>query len=105
MLHLKRWLIIAAAIVLFLLGLASVWTPFPIGALLMAFATVLLVTNSRGGRQFVRNVRRRIGFVDSWMAWFEARSKAKMARVLKTTRPLERRLGLRPHLPSAPPAE
>ena len=90
--HVRRWLIIIAAILLFLLGLASVWTPFPIGALLMTFATMLLVTNSRTGRQFVRNMRRRFQFVDARMAWFENRSKAKMIRVLKTTRPLERRL-------------
>lgn len=92
--HIKRWLIITAAIALFLLGLASVWTPFPIGAVLMAFATVLLITNSRTGRQFVRNIRRRFGFIDKQMAWFEARSKAKMVRVLRTTRPLERRVDL-----------
>ncbi|TLP45490.1 MULTISPECIES: hypothetical protein [Cohaesibacter] len=91
--RIKRWLIITIAIVLFLLGLASVWTPFPIGAVLMTFATVLLITNSRKGRQIVRNIRRRFVFVDARMAWFEARSKIKMVRVLKTTRPLERRLG------------
>ncbi len=90
--RIKRWLIITIAIVLFLLGLASVWTPVPIGAVLMTFATVLLITNSRKGRQFVRNLRRRFAFVDARMAWFEARSKIKMVRVLRTTRPLERRL-------------
>ena len=90
--RLKRWLIITIAIVMFLLGLASVWTPIPIGAVLMTFATVLLITNSRKGRQFVRNLRRRFDFVDARMAWFEARSKIKMVRVLRTTRPLERRL-------------
>nr|WP_321445282.1 hypothetical protein [uncultured Cohaesibacter sp.] len=90
--RLKRWLIITIAIVMFLLGLASVWTPIPIGAVLMTFATVLLITNSRKGRQFVRNLRRRFAFVDARMAWFEARSKIKMVRVLRTTRPLERRL-------------
>ena len=92
--HIKRWLIITAAVALFLLGLATVWTPFPIGAVLMTFATVLLITNSRTGRQIVRNIRRRFSFVDAQMAWFEARSKAKMVRVLRTTRPLERRLNV-----------
>ncbi|WP_373235420.1 hypothetical protein [Cohaesibacter celericrescens] len=92
MAHIKRWLIIAAASLLFFIGLASVWTPFPIGAILMMFATVLLITNSRTGRNFVRGVRRRFAFVDNRMAWFESRSQAKMVRVLRTTRPLEYRL-------------
>lgn len=99
MVHLKRWLIIAAAILMFLVGLASVWTPFPIGAILMTFATVLLITNSRTGRAFVRKIRRRFAFVDGRMAWFEDRSKAKMVRVLRTTRPLESRLRLRQEVP------
>ena len=93
--HFKRWLIIAAAILMFLLGLASVWTPFPIGAVLMTFATVLLITNSRTGRAFVRGVRRRFAFIDGRMVWLENRSEAKMVRVLRTTRPLESRLRLR----------
>ena len=92
MAHIKRWLIITAAILLFLVGLASVWTPFPIGAILMTFATALLITNSRRGRAFVRRVRRRYRFVDARMIWFEDRSRAKMVRILKTTRPLESRL-------------
>nr|WP_321458059.1 hypothetical protein [uncultured Cohaesibacter sp.] len=92
MVHFKRWVIIAFAIALFLIGLASVWTPVPIGAILMTFATFLLIANSRKGRAFVRGARRRFKIIDKQMRWFEARSKAKMVRVLKTTQPLESRL-------------
>ncbi|WP_319484091.1 hypothetical protein [uncultured Cohaesibacter sp.] len=92
MVHIKRWVIIAFAIMLFLVGLASVWTPVPIGAVLMTFATFLLIAYSRRGRALVRGVRRRSALVDKQMRWFETRSKAKMVRVLKTTQPLESRL-------------
>lgn len=102
MAHFKRWLILAMAIMLFLIGLASVWTPVPIGAVLMTFATVLLISNSRTGRAFVRGVRRRFRFIDGRMVWFEDRSKAKMVRVLRTTRPLESRLRLRSSAPTPP---
>ncbi|WP_319410998.1 hypothetical protein [uncultured Cohaesibacter sp.] len=92
MVHIKRWLIIAFAIMLFLVGLGSVWTPVPIGAILMTFATFLLIAYSRRGRALVRSVRRRFDLIDRQMRWFEGRSKAKMVRVLKTTQPLESRL-------------
>ncbi|SNY92506.1 hypothetical protein SAMN04515647_2779 [Cohaesibacter sp. ES.047] len=95
MAHLKRWLMLSAAVVLFLLGLASVWTPFPIGAIMMMAATVMLITHSRTGRSFVRRVRRRFAFIDNLMIWFEDRSQASMVRILKTTRPLESRLKVR----------
>ena len=92
MVHIKRWMIISFAIMLFLIGLASVWTPIPIGAILMTFATFLLIAYSRRGRALVRGARRRFDIIDRQMRWFEGRSKAKMVRVLKTTQPLESRL-------------
>ncbi|WP_319530073.1 hypothetical protein [uncultured Cohaesibacter sp.] len=96
MAHIKRWLILTAAVILFLMGLASVWTPVPIGAIMMTAATVMLITHSRTGRSFVRGVRRRFKFIDNIMVWFEDRSGgASMVRILKTTRPLESRLKLR----------
>ena len=92
MVHIKRWVIITFALLLFLIGLGSVWTPVPIGAILMTFATFLLIAYSRRGRALVRGARRRFALIDRQMRWFESKSKAKMARVLKTTQPLESRL-------------
>ncbi|WP_316861403.1 hypothetical protein [uncultured Cohaesibacter sp.] len=95
MARLKRGLIIAFAICLFLIGMASVWTPLPLGAILMTFATFLLIANTRNGRALVRRIRRKWSFVDRQMWWFEDRSQARMVRVLKTTRPIEARLARR----------
>ena len=92
MVHIKRWVIITFALLLFLIGLGSVWTPVPIGAILMTFATFLLIAYSRRGRALVRGARRRFALIDRQMRWFESKSKAKMVRVLKTTQPLESRL-------------
>lgn len=80
------------AIILFVIGLASVWTPVPAGAILMAFATFLLIANSRSGRNLVRRVRKRFSLIDRQMMWLEDRAENKVTRVLKTTRPLMSRL-------------
>lgn len=80
------------AIILFVIGLASVWTPVPAGAILMAFATFLLIANSRSGRSLVRRVRKRFSLIDRQMIWLEDRSENKVTRVLRTTRPLLSRL-------------
>lgn len=101
MARVKHWLIISIAILLFLLGLASVWTPFPIGAILMGFATFLLIANSRSGRRFVTTVRRRFGWVDGRMVWFEDRVDNRVGRVLRTTRPLASRQRIRAALGEA----
>lgn len=89
----KQWLIISVAILIFLIGLASVWTPVPIGAILMIFATSLLISNSQTGRSLVRRVRSRFDWVNDKMVWFEERAGERIGRVLKTTRPLNARLG------------
>ena len=88
----KQWLIISVALVIFLIGLASVWTPVPIGAVLMIFATSLLISNSSTGRSLVRRVRTRFEWINSKMTWFEDRAGDRIGRVLKTTRPLVTRL-------------
>ena len=87
----KQGISLLVAVLLFLIGLASVWTPVPIGAVLMIFATFLLIANSRSGRSLVRRVRRRFAWVDDRMAWFEAKFDNRIGRVLRTTRPLEAR--------------
>jgi hypothetical protein len=90
--RLKQGLIVGVAIILFVIGLASVWTPVPAGAILMAFATFLLIANSRSGRSLVRRVRKRFSLIDRQMIWLEDRSENKVTRVLRTTRPLLSRL-------------
>lgn len=88
----KQWLIISVALIIFLIGLASVWTPVPIGAILMIFATSLLISNSQTGRSLVRRMRTRFDWVNHQMTWFEDRAGNRVGRVLKTTRPLVSRL-------------
>ncbi|SNZ06236.1 hypothetical protein [Cohaesibacter gelatinilyticus] len=90
--RLKQGIIVGVAIILFVIGLASVWTPVPAGAILMAFATFLLIANSRSGRNLVRRVRKRFSLIDRQMIWLEDRSENKVTRVLRTTRPLLSRL-------------
>lgn len=90
--RLKQGLIVGMAIILFVIGLASVWTPVPAGAILMAFATFLLIANSRSGRSLVRRVRKRFSLIDRQMIWLEDRKENKVTRVLRTTRPLLSRL-------------
>jgi hypothetical protein len=58
----------------------------------MAFATFLLIANSRSGRSLVRRVRKRFSLIDRQMIWLEDRSENKVTRVLRTTRPLLSRL-------------
>ncbi|MCT4654808.1 MAG: hypothetical protein N4A65_03240 [Cohaesibacter sp.] len=92
MARVKQWLIMSVAIIMFVIGLASVWTPVPAGAILMAFATFLFIANSRSGRRFVRSVREKVSLIDRQMIWLENRVSNKVTRVLRTTRPLDTRL-------------
>ena len=75
-----------------ILGLISLPTPLPIGAILLAFGTGLLVMTSPTARRIVRALRRRSGLVNGMIGRFEGRVGRPLGVALRRTRPLVKRL-------------
>ena len=86
--NLKHWAIMGVALVCVLAGVATIWLPIPTGVPLLAFGVFLIIANSRIGRNWVRRLRKHVGWLDHALLWLEERTGRTVARVLKTTRPL-----------------
>lgn len=70
-------------------GLLLVWTPIPVGAIMIAVGFTTLIGTSRRFARLVRSARKRLGFFNSWIMFLENRVSGKIGRILKTTRPRE----------------
>lgn len=86
--NLKHWVIISFAILCLIAGLATIWLPIPTGVPLLALGSFLVIANSRIGRNYARQLRKHVGWIDASAMWLEARAGRSFGRVLKTTRPL-----------------
>lgn len=77
----------ALAAVLIILGLATVLLPIPTGVPLIALGAILIIATSRAAARLVRKRRKSERRLNSVFLWLEERAPAKLARILKRTRP------------------
>jgi hypothetical protein len=92
-----RVLVWAAAVVLILLGLLTVWTPIPTGVPLLAGGFVLILGTSRHALRWLRGHRRRKMRLDALFTWVEDRAPPAFSAVLRRSRPRRKP----PQLPGA----
>lgn len=75
------------AIVMFLVGAILAPTPIPVGLVMMAVASFILIANNKWAADLVRWARRRWQTVDRWMRALEYKVSGQIARTLMQTRP------------------
>lgn len=75
------------AIVMFLVGAILAPTPIPIGLMMMAVASFILIANNKWAADLMRWARRRWRTVDRWMRALEYKVSGHIARTLMKTRP------------------
>jgi hypothetical protein len=77
----------AAAAILILLGLLTVWTPLPTGVPMLVGGMILILGTSRQANRWLRGRRRRWAGLDGTFIWLETRAPRALAPVLRRTRP------------------
>lgn len=70
-------------------GLSVVWTPIPVGIILIAFGLALILANSETARDWVTKRRASNQKFDSFLFRAEAFLPGPMRRVLERTRPVQ----------------
>lgn len=75
------------AVILILLGLATVWLPIPTGVPLLALGLIVIIGTSRTAARMLRSRRRNTPHLNNAITWVEDRSPLRFARILKRTRP------------------
>lgn len=86
----------AAAAVLILLGLLTVWTPIPTGVPLLAAGAVLILGTSRPAARWLRGHRKSWLSLNAAITWIEDRAPRKLASILRRSRPRRRTDGKPP---------
>ena len=76
-----------AAVVMILLGLATVWTPLPTGVPLIAGGLILILGSSRQATRWLRARRRRLLRLDEAFIWVEEKAPKGLTAALRRTRP------------------
>ncbi|MBZ8133416.1 hypothetical protein [Afifella sp. IM 167] len=82
------------ALLAFLVGLAFIATPIPLGAPLFAASLVLAIAASRRATRIVAGFRYAVPLADKSISFLERRGGRRLGRVLRKTSP--RRLPRRP---------
>lgn len=77
----------AAAVVMILLGLATVWTPIPTGVPLIAGGLILILGSSRQATRWLRSRRRRLLRLDEAFIRLEEKAPKRLTAALRRTRP------------------
>lgn len=77
----------AAAVVMILLGLATVWTPIPTGVPLIAGGLILILGSSRQATRWLRSRRRRLLRLDEAFIRLEEKAPKGLTASLRRTRP------------------
>jgi uncharacterized membrane protein len=73
---------------LILAGLSVVWTPIPVGIVLIALGAVVILANSEAARAWVRERRAAHARFNAFLDRAEGVLPAALARILAATRPL-----------------
>jgi cell division protein FtsW (lipid II flippase) len=73
---------------LILAGLSVVWTPIPLGIVLIALGAVVILANSEAARAWVREQRAVHARFNAFLDRAEGVLPASLARILAETRPL-----------------
>jgi len=82
-----RLAVTAFAILMFVVGAILAPTPIPVGLVMMAVATFILIANNKWAEDLVRAMRRRWRRVDGWMRVLEDKTGGHISATLKKTRP------------------
>ncbi|WP_034492219.1 hypothetical protein [Afifella pfennigii] len=90
----RRVAFLFLALLCFLVGLAFIATPIPLGAPLFAVSLVLTIGASRTAARWVAGFRGRVPVFDRGVDFLERRGGRRLGRVLRKTSP--RRLPRRP---------
>ena len=72
-------------VLLIVVGLALVWTPIPVGLVMIAAGLALLISNSDAARDFVRQRRICHPRFDAWLRKAERVTPAPFGRILRRT--------------------
>lgn len=75
------------ASLLLLGGILFIWTPIPLGAIMIASGFTILIGTNRRFARLIRSTRKRLGFFNRWIMFLEERMKGRIGRTLKMTRP------------------
>lgn len=62
-------------------------TPLPGATLMFAIGLTLLICTSQKAANAVKQLRRKVGFIDKGMAWMEMKMGPKVGDALKRTNP------------------
>lgn len=73
---------------LILAGLSVVWTPIPLGIVLIALGAVVILANSEAARAWVREQRATHARFNAFLDRAEGVLPGSLARILAATRPL-----------------
>lgn len=76
---------------LILAGLSVVWTPIPLGIVLIALGSTVILANSEAARGWVRARRTASVKFDGFLDRAEAALPESLSRILAATRPLNPR--------------
>jgi len=76
-----------SAAFLLLAGLLLLWTPIPVGAIMIAVGFTTLIATSRPFARLIRSTRKRLTFFNHWIMFIEDRVSGRLKRILKMTRP------------------
>lgn len=82
-----RLVVTIFAIILFVVGAILAPTPIPVGLVMMAVATFILIANNKWAEDLVRLMRRRWSRVDGWMGFLEEKTSGHISETLRKTRP------------------
>lgn len=82
-----KYLWLALAAILILLGLATVWLPIPTGVPLLALGGIIVIGTSRSAARIIRKRRKTQKSLNTVFHWLEDRAPMRFARILKRTRP------------------
>lgn len=81
------------AVVLIVLGLATVWMPIPTGVPLLALGGIVIIGTSRNAARMIRRHRKDRRTLDKAFIFLEERAPSNLARILKRTRPRKTNTG------------
>lgn len=85
----KKFFLIAGAILLVGLGCFTMISPIPGGSLVMPAGVAILICESSLVRRYIQLSRRRMPRLNRVMCWFENRVGKRIGDVLKKTQPIK----------------
>jgi len=82
-----RIVTLIAGIMLLVIGLLSVPTPFPIGTLLITVAAGMIICSSDTAAKYIQTCRAKFTRFDQLVFWLESKMGERLSEPLRRTRP------------------